>query len=351
MLPDGRAFFLGGTGHTAYYTPRPGSGSTPGVWSAGPDIPFDGGTLDASGAMMANGRILCTVSKKTGFHHQDFPGRTYFYVYSYLNNTFKKLSPPAGGPWAQYPTYTTTMLNLPDGSVLLSIQGSSRLYIFKPLGLPLAAGKPTIAAVAKNGNNDAYTITGTLFNGITEGAAYGDDWQMATNYPIVRLTSGKGRVYYARTYNWNRTGVMTDNLPDTVQVEMPRGLRAGKYAMQVIVNGNPSDAYRLIYAPSVHLMADGTTDQLQEVRAGSNISIYPNPVQGHATIQYNVSTASHISMQVYDMGGRLVTTLLNGNATRGLHTLQVNTGNMVAGMYLVKMVTADGTKTEKLLIK
>src|SRR5262249_21574618 len=37
LLPNGKAFFLGSTGHTGLYTP---SGTTsPGVWAAGPDIP------------------------------------------------------------------------------------------------------------------------------------------------------------------------------------------------------------------------------------------------------------------------------------------------------------------------
>src|SRR6185437_15810362 len=37
LLADGRALYLGGTGHTAIYTP---TGTTaPGTWVAGPDIP------------------------------------------------------------------------------------------------------------------------------------------------------------------------------------------------------------------------------------------------------------------------------------------------------------------------
>src|SRR4051812_9324817 len=50
LLPDGRVFVLGGTGHTAIYTP---SGNTnPGAWVAGPDIPNGQSTCDAAAAMM-----------------------------------------------------------------------------------------------------------------------------------------------------------------------------------------------------------------------------------------------------------------------------------------------------------
>src|ERR1019366_7133411 len=59
MLPNGKAFFLGSTGNTAYYTPS--GNNSPGVWTAGPVIPNGLGTPDAAAAMMANGKILCAV--------------------------------------------------------------------------------------------------------------------------------------------------------------------------------------------------------------------------------------------------------------------------------------------------
>jgi hypothetical protein len=53
LLPNGKAFFLGSTGHTALYTP---SGTTsPGNWIAGPDIPGSHGTPDAPAAAMVTG--------------------------------------------------------------------------------------------------------------------------------------------------------------------------------------------------------------------------------------------------------------------------------------------------------
>ena len=59
MLADGRAFFLGGTGNTAFYTP---SGNTNmGVWTAGPVMPDGMAAADAPAAMMVNGKILCAI--------------------------------------------------------------------------------------------------------------------------------------------------------------------------------------------------------------------------------------------------------------------------------------------------
>src|SRR5262249_48188844 len=52
LLPDGRAFYIGANGHTAYYNPPTNT------WTAGPDVPNGLGADDEPGAMMPNGKIL-----------------------------------------------------------------------------------------------------------------------------------------------------------------------------------------------------------------------------------------------------------------------------------------------------
>jgi hypothetical protein len=247
LLPNGKAFFLGATGHTAIYTPS--GNNNPGGWIAGPDIPDGHGMPDAAGTMMANGNILIAASLIPSVNSH-FPDSTSYYIYDYLANAFHLINSPYGGYVAQIPSYETIMLDLPDGSILYSQQqesNSTQYYEYISVGSPLAVGKPTINQVIQT-SCDSFSITGTLFNGISEGAAYGDDWQMESNYPIVRLTSGT-QVYYARTYNWNRTGVMTGGLIDTAYFILPVGLPRNDYSLQVIANGNPSDTIQFIPFP------------------------------------------------------------------------------------------------------
>jgi len=63
VLPNGTVFYIGGTTHTAIYTP--GSSLTAaGTWVAGPDMVFGTnglGAVDAPAAMMVNGQILCAI--------------------------------------------------------------------------------------------------------------------------------------------------------------------------------------------------------------------------------------------------------------------------------------------------
>ena len=79
--------------------------------------------------------------------------------------------------------------------------------MFNPGTVALPESQPVITDVSLNGDG-TYTLTGTGLNGISEGASYGDDNEMASNYPIVELTNeSTGQTSFARTSNWSSTGV------------------------------------------------------------------------------------------------------------------------------------------------
>ncbi len=231
LLPNGKAFFLGGTSHTAIYTP---SGTTNmGTWGAGPDIPGGHGVSDGAGAMMINGKVLCAVGSSSNY---DAP--TWFYEYDYVSNSFTPANGPNGAT-ENAPPYYTAMLDLPDGTVLMS-RFSRTIYVYQPDGSPLDAGKPTITGITRN-PDQSYHLTGTLLNGISEGAAYGDDIQMDSNYPLIRLRNAAGNVYYARTFNWSTSSVMTGNRPVTTEFMVPTNVPIGIYSLVAVANGISSD--------------------------------------------------------------------------------------------------------------
>ena len=171
VLPDGRAFFLGSNGNTAYYTPT--GDTTNGTWTAGPQIPNNLGTPDAPAAMLPDGRILCTVSPVPNASGLDslFHSPTYFYLFDYRTNSFTQIPAPGGGWSINQPCATGIMLNLPDGTILFGVEGFNQYYVYTPDSAPLAAGKPTIDTVTEN-TCGQFMITGTLFNGISQGSAF-----------------------------------------------------------------------------------------------------------------------------------------------------------------------------------
>lgn len=281
LLPNGNAIFIGSSPVTAIYIPSPLGGANVGTWVSGPSLTFNNvmgpatyqncsgttenmpstvslGAPDAPAAMMVNGKILCALSQAPSSQNQCKLSPTYFYEYDYANTspanpygTFTQIHAPGGGYTYSGTTDGSLMLDLPDGTVLYVGNGSpqypgyQQLWIYTPDGSPLAVGKPAITSVAEN-EDGSYLLTGTGLNGISEGAAFGDDSQMNSDYPIVRLTDmTTGLVYYARTYNWSSTGIMTGSTPETTDFTLPPNLPLDCYWLSVIANGNASDPVTL----------------------------------------------------------------------------------------------------------
>ena len=233
MLPNGKAIFFSGNGQTVYYTPS--GNTTHGIWSAGPSIPNNMAPLDAAAAMMPNGKILVLASYQP-ITYSDYPDNIYFYEFDYITNTYTQIMAPSGDSSIINNAYTTNLLDLPNGQILFSLQGSKQYYVYTPYGTPVSTGKPNISSVNRI-TGDTCKVIGTLFTGISEGAGPGDDWQMGTNYPIIRIKSTSGNISYSRTINWNRYGsVMTGSLPDTAIFITPFTIDSN-YKISVVANG------------------------------------------------------------------------------------------------------------------
>lgn len=87
----------------------------------------------------------------------------------------------------------------------------------------------------------SYVITGHRFNGFSQGAAYGDDAQSATNYPLVRITNlVTGHVFYSRTHDHSSMAVAFGGLVST-HFDVPVGQELGTSSLVVVVNGIPSE--------------------------------------------------------------------------------------------------------------
>ena len=252
LLPNGKVFHVGSTTNTGLYTPG-ATVTSAGTLVNGPNLPMVEGTNqlfagEGPGATLVDGNILLDLAPNGGGASGGSPD--YFYEYNYLANTFTPESAPGGGASYYSTPFANSMLDLPDGTVLfIGGQDSSSLYVYAPVGTPLATGAPVIKSITENVDG-SYQMTGTGLNGISEGAKYGDDEQMACNYPLVRMTNSvTGNVYYARTFNWNSTGVQTGTNTITTEFTLPQNLPSGTYSLVAEAGGNPSSPQTFAYAP------------------------------------------------------------------------------------------------------
>jgi uncharacterized repeat protein (TIGR01451 family) len=235
LLPDGRVFYIGNLGNTAFYSPPTVPGGV-GTWAPGPTI--SGGDGFGASAMLPNGHILYAGGVGTNEPLSPTNHMVEIDPNAPLATAVTEVTPPVD--ISHETNYFQRMLTLPTGQVLWTNE-YQQLYVYTPDGAPNPAWKPTITNVAANGNH--YTLTGTQLNGLSAGASYNGDGgaEMETNYPIIELKDGSGHAYFARTFNWSSTGVQTGGTSVTTDFTLPPGLPLGTYSLTVIANGIASN--------------------------------------------------------------------------------------------------------------
>ena len=240
--------------HTAIYDTKTGS------WTAGPNFPKGEGAGDTYASLLPNGNVLVQPNPPGV---TDDPANRVNARYARVRAGTVRPVVPASGESPQQSTCPPTevykmyefdgtkliaepnatfcgqpaMLLLPTGEVMLGGQ-----YVYSSSGTYQAAWRPTITSFTSDifaGGN--YQISGTQFNGLSQANAYGDEFQVATNFPLVRITNtATGNVRYARTYNFSTTGVATGSAIVSTWFAVPTNIETGASTLEVVANGIPS---------------------------------------------------------------------------------------------------------------
>jgi hypothetical protein len=88
-----------------------------------------------------------------------------------------------------------------------------------------------------------------------------------------------------------------------------------------------------------------------EIPSEFAVGNYPNPFNPVTTIQVALPEASHVRVAVYDVLGRMVELLVDGQLSAGTHSVTFDAGSLPSGVYLYRFEHAGGaiTKTMQLL--
>ena len=77
---------------------------------------------------------------------------------------------------------------------------------------------------------------------------------------------------------------------------------------------------------------------------------FPNPFNSSTTIRYSIPAAASVRLAVYDVSGREVTTMTQGNQAAGKYTYRLNGSQLASGIYFVKLTAGSATKTQKIVL-
>ena len=232
LRPDGTVFYMGSDtcpgapGNTAIYN------SVNGTWTPGPQFPDGLDISDGPAALEPNGKVLMMTSP--GF------GNTPSIFFEWDGQSLTQIPGTPNAP--NDVSFIGNMLVLPTGQILATdFSDDVEIYTpspaYRPDWAPEIAGGSRVLRLGLT-----YKISGRRFNGISQGSAYGDDVQAATNYPLVRITMKKtGHVFYCRTHDHSSMTVASDAEVSTF-FDLPSTMEQGKGKLEVVANGIPSVA-------------------------------------------------------------------------------------------------------------
>jgi len=233
--PDGTVVAFGATTHTSIYS------TITGTWTKGPDFPNSDDIADGNASILPDGNILVYTSPGV------FSGTGTFYEFTYGTDTF--VTAPSTAQGGKLQSWDARQLLLPTGQVLwMAADGSTKdVEVYSSKGTINPSWAPTISSVPTTlTHGNTYTISGTQFNGLASGTAYGDDSQMATSYPLVRIVNlATKHVFYARTHNHSTMGIATGSATVSTSFDVPANIETGTSGVFVVANGIASKGVKV----------------------------------------------------------------------------------------------------------
>ncbi|MCH8523813.1 MAG: T9SS type A sorting domain-containing protein, partial [Balneolales bacterium] len=79
-------------------------------------------------------------------------------------------------------------------------------------------------------------------------------------------------------------------------------------------------------------------------------SNFPNPFNPTTTIRYDLPATMPVTVRVYDVLGRQIAVLVNGEMPAGSHTVSFEAGRLGSGTYIVRLEAGDMTQTRKMML-
>jgi D-alanyl-D-alanine carboxypeptidase len=99
------------------------------------------------------------------------------------------------------------------------------------------------------------------------------------------------------------------------------------------------------------LLSNIAKQSINEEQTINDLSVFPNPSTDKVSISFKMPVSGSVTLQVYDMNGKMVATLFNGMAEKGMvKRINWNADKLPDGIYISRLQTATGSIQRKIVL-
>ena len=142
----------------------------------------------------------------------------------------------------------------------------------------------------------------------------------------------------ATTYSWDFGDQTNSSASNPVHAFAGNGSYA---VILTATNGNCSDTTLLTVVLSVGI---------EEMETIGQAIVYPNPAQNEVNVGVYLNESTEVSINIYDITGKLVTEGYNGLMNSGENIVKLNTTDLTSGLYSTVITTSKSTKNMRLIL-
>ncbi len=102
---------------------------------------------------------------------------------------------------------------------------------------------------------------------------------------------------------------------------------------------------------------DGTFEYSSEINVEVSVPYkftleqnFPNPFNPATTIKYSIPELSYVTLKVYDILGREVATLVNGQKSAGSYEINFDAEKFASGVYFYKVQSGQSILIRKMIL-
>ena len=221
---------------------------------------------------------------------------------------------------------------------------------------------PSITFSPALGTNNTYTpgTSYTVSYTVTGYPMFGFDLEMNDGNTTTSMTAGiltagtNTRLTSDGSYPDNITqstristgssGVFTWKAPSTVTTVY-------LFSNALGVNGSGTGGDKEVFKNMVLTSSTTPSAGIETFTLNTEIKLFPNPAKETTTLDYYLNKDSHVTINITDLNGKVVSTQINEEATEGSYSKKLELSELNSGTYFVKIKSDDNTVSKKLVIQ